>query len=197
MVWAGTDLWRLSSQISIPKQEQLQRQVSCLGLWAEHGEPPNSLALCFSGYCHPQRRCISLCACGLSPSFCPCDSSRGAWLVFFIKSFQVVEDSNKFLLKFFPARLSIPCAFLLLSRSLCSAPAWCSPAGPSPGHQKTWYSLCASLTHTVGSGDCHCSSSDTPGMSELWAVLATSRHLYYFLIYSPILFPDLQISLCW
>lgn len=36
---------------------------------------------------------------------------------FFIKSFQVVEDSNEFFLKLLTARLSIPCAFLLLSHS--------------------------------------------------------------------------------
>lgn len=54
---------------------------------------------------------------------------------FFIKSFQVVEDSNKFLLKLLTARLSIPCALLLSSHS--------------------------------GEWGLHCSSGDTPGMSEL------------------------------
>lgn len=83
MVWAGTDLWRLSNQISISKQGHSKGRSGCSGLWAEHGKSTNSLVLCFSGYYLPQRRFISLCPCGLCPSSCPCDSTRGTWLLFY------------------------------------------------------------------------------------------------------------------
>lgn len=103
---------------------------------------------------------------------------------FFIKSFQVVEDSNKFLLKLLTASLSIPCAVILSSHSLSSSPSLMSFSWARP-RMSANVVLPACATHRAVSGDFYCSSSDTPGMPELWAMLATSRHLHTFVSWSP------------
>lgn len=85
---------------------------------------------------------------------------------FFIKSFQVVADSNKFLLKLLTASLSIPCAVILSSHSLSSSPSLMSFSWALP-RMSANVVLPACATHRAASGDFYCSSSDTPGMPEL------------------------------